>query len=77
MGSWQGFFVPAKTPNEIVQRLYKEAKKALAAPDVQARLATFVAEPVGSSPEDFAKKFNSDVAKYSRIVKDANIPMQN
>ncbi|MGV3633432.1 MAG: tripartite tricarboxylate transporter substrate binding protein [Pseudorhodoplanes sp.] len=77
MGSWQGFFVPAKTPNEIVQRLYQEAKKALAAPDVQARLATFVAEPVGSSPEDFAKKFNSDVAKYSRIVKDANIPMQN
>jgi tripartite-type tricarboxylate transporter receptor subunit TctC len=77
MGSWQGFFVPAKTPNEIVQRLYQEAKKALAAPDVRARLAVFVAEPVGSSPEEFAKKFNEDVAKYSRIVKDSNIPMQN
>jgi tripartite-type tricarboxylate transporter receptor subunit TctC len=77
MGSWQGFFVPAKTPNEIVQRLYQEARKALAAPDVQARLAAFVAEPVGSSPEEFAKKFNEDVAKYSRIVKDASIPMQN
>jgi tripartite-type tricarboxylate transporter receptor subunit TctC len=77
MGSWQGFFVPAKTPNEIVQRLYQEARKALAAPDVRARLAVFVAEPVGSSPEEFAKKFNEDVAKYSRIVKDSNIPMQN
>lgn len=77
MGSWQGFFVPAKTPDAIVQRLYQEAKKALAAPDVRERLAKFVAEPVGSSPEEFAKKFNEDVAKYAKIVKDANIPMQN
>jgi tripartite-type tricarboxylate transporter receptor subunit TctC len=77
MGSWQGFFVPAKTPNEIVQRLYQETKKALAAPDVRERLAKFVAEPVGSSPEEFAKKFNEDVAKYARIVKEAKIPLQN
>jgi tripartite-type tricarboxylate transporter receptor subunit TctC len=77
MGSWQGFFVPAKTPNEIVQRLYQETKKALAAPDVRERLAKFVAEPVGSSPEKFATKFNEDVAKYARIVKEAKIPLQN
>ena len=77
MGSWQGFFVPAKTPNEIVQRLYQETKKALAAPDVRERLAKFVAEPVGSSPEEFAKKFNDDVAKYATIVKEAKIPLQN
>jgi tripartite-type tricarboxylate transporter receptor subunit TctC len=76
MGSWQGFFVPAKTPNEIVQRLYQEAKKALAAPEVRERLAKFVAEPVGSSPDVFAKKFRDDVAKYAKIVKDSNIPMQ-
>ncbi len=76
-GSWQGFFVPAKTPNEIVQRLYQETKKALAAPDVRERLAKFVAEPVGSSPEEFAKKFNEDVAKYARIVKESKIPLQN
>lgn len=77
MGSWQGFFVPAKTPDAIVQRLYQEAKKALAAPDVRERLAKFVAEPVGSSPAEFAKKFNEDVAKYARIVKEAKIPQQN
>jgi tripartite-type tricarboxylate transporter receptor subunit TctC len=77
MESWQGFFVPAKTPDAIVQRLYQETKKALAAPDVRERLAKFVAEPVGSSPEEFAKKFNEDVAKYARIVKEAKIPQQN
>jgi hypothetical protein len=36
-----------------------------------------VAEPVGSSPEQFAKKFNADVAKFARIVKEAKIPQQN
>ncbi|MFN3348648.1 tripartite tricarboxylate transporter substrate binding protein [Pseudorhodoplanes sp.] len=77
MGSWQGFFVPAKTPDAVVQRLYQAAKKALEAPDVRQRLAQFVAEPVGSSPEQFAKKFNDDVAKYAKIVKEANIPQQN
>jgi tripartite-type tricarboxylate transporter receptor subunit TctC len=77
MGSWQGFFVPAKTPDAIVQRLYQEAKKALAAPDVRERLAKFVAEPVGSTPEAFAKKFNDDVSKYAKIVKEAKIPLQN
>ena len=76
MESWQGFFVPAKTPDAIVQRLYQETKKALASPEVRERLAKFVAEPVGSSPEQFAKKFNEDVAKYARIVKEAKIPQQ-
>jgi tripartite-type tricarboxylate transporter receptor subunit TctC len=77
MGSWQGFFVPAKTPDAIVQKLYQATKKALEAPDVRERLAKFVAEPVGSTPEAFAKKFNEDVAKYARIVKEAKIPQQN
>ncbi len=77
MESWQGFFVPAKTPDAIVQKLYQATKTALAAPDVRERLAKFVAEPVGSSPEAFAKKFNEDVAKFARIVKEAKIPLQN
>jgi tripartite-type tricarboxylate transporter receptor subunit TctC len=76
-GSWQGIFVPANTPRDVVQRLYQEAKKAMGAPDVRERLKTFVAEPVASTPEAFAQKFKDDVAKYAKIVKDANIPMQN
>lgn len=75
--SWQGFFVPAKTPRDVVQRLYQEASKALGAPDVRARLKAFVAEPVASAPEVFARRFRDDVAKYAKVVKDANIPMQN
>ena len=76
-GSWQGFFVPANTPRDIVQRLYQETKKALDAPDVRERLKAFVSEPVASTPDAFAQRFKDDVAKYAKIVKDANIPMQN
>lgn len=76
-GSWQGFFAPATTPRDIVQRLYQEAKKALDAPDVRERLRALVAEPVASTPEDFAQKFKDDVARFAKIVKEANIPMQN
>jgi tripartite-type tricarboxylate transporter receptor subunit TctC len=76
-GSWQGFFVPANTPPAIVQRLHQETKKALDAPDVRERLKAFVAEPVASTPDVFAQRFKDDVAMYAKIVKDANIPMQN
>jgi tripartite-type tricarboxylate transporter receptor subunit TctC len=76
-GSWQGFFVPANTPRDVVQRIYQETKKALDAPDVRERLKAFVAEPVANAPEVFAQKFKDDVAQYAKIVKDANIPMQN
>jgi tripartite-type tricarboxylate transporter receptor subunit TctC len=76
-GSWQGFFVPANTPRDIVQRLYQETKKALDAPDVRERLKAFVSEPVASTPDAFAQRFKDDVAKFAKIVKDANIPMQN
>jgi tripartite-type tricarboxylate transporter receptor subunit TctC len=75
--SWQGLFVPAKTPPDVVQRIYREARKALDAPEVRERLKAFVAEPVVSTPEAFARKFREDVAKFAKVVKDANIPMQN
>lgn len=75
--SWQGLFVPAKTPSEVVTKIYQDVKKALSAPDVQERLKNFAAEPVGSSPDVFAAKFKADLEKYARIVKEAKIPMQN
>lgn len=61
--SWQGLFVPAKTPSAVVTKIYQDVKKALSAPDVQERLKTFAAEPVGSSPDEFAAKFKADLEK--------------
>jgi tripartite-type tricarboxylate transporter receptor subunit TctC len=74
---WQGFFVPAGTPREIVDLIYRQSAKALAAPDIQERLRAMNNEPVGSSPEEFAQKFKADVEKFARIVREVGIPPQD
>jgi tripartite-type tricarboxylate transporter receptor subunit TctC len=49
---WNGVFVPAKTPKDIVARLQREIAAAVRNPDVAKRLADLGAEPVGSSPAE-------------------------
>jgi tripartite-type tricarboxylate transporter receptor subunit TctC len=71
---WQGFFVPAHTPREIVDRVYRESAKAVV--DTQERLKAIGNEPVGSTPEEFDARFRSDVEKFIAVVRDANIPKQ-
>jgi tripartite-type tricarboxylate transporter receptor subunit TctC len=75
--SWQGFFVPAHTPREIVAVIQQETKKTLAAPDVLERLKTFGAEPVGSTPEEFEKRFREDIVVFAQIVRESRIPQQD
>jgi tripartite-type tricarboxylate transporter receptor subunit TctC len=74
---WQGYFVPARTPREIVAAIAREAAKALAAPDVVERLKAMGNEPVGSTPEEFEERFKADFAKFARVVKEAQIPTQD
>ena len=75
--SWQGWFVPAKTPREVVDVIQREAHKAIYTPDMLDRLKTLGYEPVGSSPEEFDKTFKADIAKYAKIIADAHIPKQD
>ena len=75
--SWQGLFVPANTPREIVMTIQRETAKALKAPDLIERLKAGGNEPVGSTPEEFDARFRADIAKFAKIVKDARIPMQD
>jgi tripartite-type tricarboxylate transporter receptor subunit TctC len=74
--TWVGLFVPAKTPREIVDAIHRATVKGLAAADVRERLASISSEPVGSTPEQFKAKVDADVAKFTRIVKEARIPLQ-
>lgn len=76
MSSWQGFFMPANTPRPIVERIARETKKALESPDVKARIEGFAAEVIANSPDEFAKSFKEDLARYAKIVKQAKIPLQ-
>ena len=73
---WQGWFVPAKTPPEIVNTIAREVGKIIADPDTQRRLRAVGNDPVGSTPEAFGAKFRDDVAKFAKVIKEAGIPQQ-
>ena len=75
--SWQGYFVPAGTPREIVQRLQQEAAKVLKLPEVIERLRSGGNEAVGSTPEEFDAHFKADIAKFAKIIADAKIQKQD
>ena len=72
--SWFGLFAPAGTPREVIARLYMEAAKAMAQPEVRERLPAMGNEAVGSTPEQFTAKYQADIAKYAAVVKAAGIP---
>jgi tripartite-type tricarboxylate transporter receptor subunit TctC len=75
--SWQGWFVAAKTPREIVEFIQRETAKVLALPDVRERLTAMVYEPVGSTPAEFDAYFQAEVQKFAKVVADARIPKQD
>jgi tripartite-type tricarboxylate transporter receptor subunit TctC len=74
---WIGYFVPARTPRDIVRFIQRETAKVLAASDIHARLKAIGNEPVGSPPEEFDARVKADVATFAAIVKEAGIPPQN
>ena len=71
---WNGLFVPAKTPREIVTRLYYETQAALAVPSVQERLAKIGQEPAPMTPEEFDKYFRDDVLSTAKLMREAGVP---
>ena len=75
--SWQGFFVPAKTPRDVVDAIQRETARALNVPEVRERLVSLGVEPMGSTPSEFEARFRSDLAKFAKIIKDAHIPVQD
>ena len=70
---WQGVFVPAKTPKEIVVRLNAEIVKTLVDPKVRELYAQNGLEPVGNTPEQFAAIVRGDYEKYGRLVRELKI----
>jgi len=70
---WWGVCAPAHTPASIVDKLNGALNDALSQPDVQRRLADTAAEPTPMGSEQFATFLKTEVAKWTRLVKDAGI----
>ncbi len=72
---WVSFFAPAGTPRDILMKISSETARALRLPDVVARLPIWGAEAAGTTPDEFAAKFRSEVTRYAKIIKAANVPL--
>jgi tripartite-type tricarboxylate transporter receptor subunit TctC len=75
-GTWAGIIAPAGTPKEIIDRVSAEAKKALADPALQAKLAEQGIVAVGSSPEEFRTFVGEEIARWAKVINDAGIKIE-
>jgi len=70
---WNGLFVPAKTPREVIDRLQREVAAAVRHPDVSKRFIEIGAEPVGSSSADQDAILKQQLAQFRPIIKEMKI----
>ncbi|TMS58260.1 tripartite tricarboxylate transporter substrate binding protein [Imbroritus primus] len=73
IGTWYGVWAPKGTPADVVQKLSQHVARALQQPQVQKRYAALGAQPVGSTPKDFADYQGTEARKWAEIVRRAGI----
>ncbi len=73
VASWAGINAPAKTPRPIINQLYQGIAKMMAAPDMKSYLQSQGAEPALMDPDEYLAYFKSEIAKWTKVVKEGNI----
>ena len=77
MVSWYGLWAPANLPPDLVAKLQQEAAKAMKSPQVAKALLEYGFMPSGSTPEEFKTYIRQESAKYAKLIKAANIRLEN
>ena len=77
MVSWYGLWAPPDLPPELVTKLQQEVAKALKSPQVAKALVDYGFVPSGSTPEEFKAYIKQESAKYAKLIKAANIRLEN
>ena len=67
--TWYGLWAPKNTPQDVVQKLWTESRRVLAEPQIAAQYRRLGAEPVGSTPAEFARYIQAEARKWEEIVK--------
>jgi tripartite-type tricarboxylate transporter receptor subunit TctC len=76
-GSWYGLAAPKDTPREIVDKLSAETQKIFADPSFREKfLDPAVTFSIASAPEQFAERMRADLAKWGKVIKDANLKVE-
>ncbi len=76
VSAWYGLLAPAGTPKEVIAKLHAETVKAVSNPKVAVQIRNAGGEPVTSTPEEFSAYIKTEIARWSRAVKAANLPLQ-
>jgi tripartite-type tricarboxylate transporter receptor subunit TctC len=70
---WYGVWGPKGLPKEVISRWNAELAKILKSPDMKARLATEGLDALGSTPGEFRAHLKAEIAKWAKVIKDANV----
>jgi tripartite-type tricarboxylate transporter receptor subunit TctC len=73
---WQGILAPRGTPRPVVDKLADELARILKQPEARARYAAAGMEIIASTPDEFRKAIASEIRRWAKVVKDANIKAQ-
>jgi len=71
--TWFGLLAPAKTPQQIVRKVQIDIAKISLLPDVKEKFTGLGADVIASTPEAFAMHIRSELVRFSKVIKDANI----
>src|SRR5262249_56536217 len=71
--SWNGVLVPARTPAVLVNKISRDIEKVLQIPAVREKLSSQGAEPSYADPKEFAGIIKSDIERFAKVIKEANI----
>jgi tripartite-type tricarboxylate transporter receptor subunit TctC len=73
---WWGLCAPAKTPEPVVARLNKALVEALSLPEIQNKLHDMAAQPMPMSPQQFGNFLKDEVAKWTQLVRETNLQIE-
>ena len=68
-----GVFVPINTPNDIIDKLYREIARIVQLPEVKERLAAIGYTAVGNTPDEFSAQIKRDIARWAKVIREAGI----
>jgi tripartite-type tricarboxylate transporter receptor subunit TctC len=76
-GTWVGMLAPAGTPRAIVDALARAAGAAVRKPEINDRFVQLGIDPVGSNSPEFTAFLRAEVAKWAKVIQDANVKIEN
>lgn len=71
--NWNGVVAPAGTPRAVIERLQREIKAAVEAPDLREKLLQNAFEPIADTPAEFARYLATERVKWSKVVREAHV----